>query len=229
MSAAPRLILKQPTGWFAAGREVAEALTLLPDPVFRLYMYLCLNADRHTGRFVIDPVNLARVLGRNQPSIEEHLSELRRRGVCHRRVNVVEICDRFWPYQKRMPSQQDGYPAEYLRQVKEAFLEPACVCSAFTPADEKLAVDLFRRGVPLDNLRRAIWLGCARKYIAMLNGPPGQPRVAIASLGYFTALLDEVADAPVSDIYWGHVRQKMQMLERRWLPSSSSTTATTER
>ena len=51
MSALPRLVLKQPTGWFAAGREVAEALALLPDPVFRLYMYLCLNADRHTGRF----------------------------------------------------------------------------------------------------------------------------------------------------------------------------------
>ena len=56
MSAAPRLILKQPTGWLAAGREVAEALALLPDPVFRLYMYLCLNADRHTGRFRIDPL-----------------------------------------------------------------------------------------------------------------------------------------------------------------------------
>jgi hypothetical protein len=47
MSAASRLLLRQPTGWFAAGREAAEALALLSNPVFRLYMYLCLNADRH--------------------------------------------------------------------------------------------------------------------------------------------------------------------------------------
>lgn len=38
MSNMPRLQLKQPTGWFAAGREVAEALMLLPDAAFRLYI-----------------------------------------------------------------------------------------------------------------------------------------------------------------------------------------------
>jgi hypothetical protein len=219
MSAAPRLILKQPTGWFAAGREVAAALTLLSDAAFRLYMYLCLNADRHTGRFLLDPIRLAPVLGRDQAAIEEHLGELCGRGVCHRRADVVEICDRYWPYQKRVPAGEGDRQAEFVGQVKEAFLEPACVCSAFTPADEKLAVDLYRRGVPLENLRRAIWLGCARKYIAMLNGAPG-PRPAIASLAYFIALLDEVAQAPVVEAYWQHVQQKMQMLERRWLQSS---------
>ena len=46
---APRLILKQPTGWFAAGREFAQALTLLSDGAFKLYVYACLRADRHTG------------------------------------------------------------------------------------------------------------------------------------------------------------------------------------
>jgi hypothetical protein len=213
MSAAPRLVLKQPTGWFAAGREVAEALALLADPVFRLYMYLCLNADRHTGRLVIAPANLARVLGSDSRMIEGHLDDLRNRGVCHWRADVVEICDRFWPYQKRLAATQDDGQGEYVRSVREAFLEPACVCSAFTPADEKLAADLYGRGVPLQNLRRAIWLGCTRKYISMLNGQPPSP---IASLGYFIALLEEVARAPVTDAYWEHVRHKMETLERRW-------------
>src|SRR5260370_40119002 len=45
----PRLILKQPTGWFAAGREFAQAITLLPDGAFKLYVYACLRAGRHTG------------------------------------------------------------------------------------------------------------------------------------------------------------------------------------
>jgi hypothetical protein len=218
MSAVPRLVLKQPTGWFAAGREVAEALALLPDPVFRVYMYLCLNADRHTGRFRIDPLNLARILGRDPTVVEGHLGELCSLGVCHRRADVVEISDRFWPYQKRLAATQDDQQGEYVRSVREAFLEPACVCSAFTPADEKLAADLYGRGVLLEYLRRAIWLGCARKYIAMLNG---QPPASIASLGYFIALLDEVAQAPVTNAYWDHVKQKMETLERRWRQTSS--------
>src|SRR2546426_8234846 len=43
-----------------------------------------------------------------------------------------------------------------------SLLKPACVRSAFTAADEKLALNLGRRGVTLEQLRRAIWLGCAR-------------------------------------------------------------------
>lgn len=222
MSAAPRLILKQPTGWFAAGREVADALALLPDPIFRLYMYLCLNADRHTGRSRIFPLNLARVLGRDHTVIEGHLDELCSRGVCHRRSDVVEICDRFWPYQKRLVATQDDRQTAYVNSVREAFMEPACVCSVFTPADEKLAADLHGRGVPLETLHRAIWLGCARKYIAMVNGQPPAP---IASLGYFTALLEEVARAPVTNAYWEHVRQKMTTLERQWKTSSPADSA----
>lgn len=218
MSATPRLVLKQPTGWFAAGREVAEALVLLPDPSFRLYMYLCLNADRHTGKFVVNPADLARVLRRERSGIEAHLDELVSRGVCHRRAGMVEICDRFWPYHKRLAATQDDRQSEYVRSLREAFLAPACVCSTFTPADEKLAADLYGRDVPLETLQRAIWLGCARKYIAMLNGQPPAP---IASLGYFTALLEEVARAPVTETYWEHVRQKMETLQRQWQQSSS--------
>ena len=41
----PRLQLKQPTGWFAAGREFAQALTLLSDGAFKLYVHLCLQCQ----------------------------------------------------------------------------------------------------------------------------------------------------------------------------------------
>jgi hypothetical protein len=213
MSNMPRLQLKQPTGWFAAGREVAEALMLLSESAFRLYIYMCLNADRQTGRLAIDPASLARVLRREPAAIEDDLGELGRHDVCHRRMSALEICDRFWPYHRQSVAVPDSGQADYIRSAREAFLEPACVCSAFTPADQRLAADLHRRGVPLENLRRAIWLGSARKYIAMLNG---QPPVPIASLGYFAALLEEVTRAPVTDAYWQHVRQKVLMLEHRW-------------
>jgi hypothetical protein len=213
MSNMPRLQLKQPTGWFAAGREVAEALVLLSESAFRLYIYICLNADRHTGRLAIDPASLARVLRREPAAIEDDLGELRRHDVCDRRMGALEICGRFWPYHRQSLAIPDGGQADYIRSAREAFLEPACVCSAFTPADQKLAADLHRRGVSLENLRHAIWLGSARKYIAMLKGQPPAP---IASLGYFTSLLEEVTRAPVADAYWQHVRQKFLILEQRW-------------
>ena len=92
MSAA-RLILKQPTGWFAAGREVAQALALLSDGAFKLYIHLCLEADRHTGRARIESAALTRILRKDAASIEAGLDELEHEGVCERQADQVEICD----------------------------------------------------------------------------------------------------------------------------------------
>jgi hypothetical protein len=38
MIPARRLRLKSPTGWFAAGQEMAAALALLSDAAFKLYV-----------------------------------------------------------------------------------------------------------------------------------------------------------------------------------------------
>jgi hypothetical protein len=61
---APRLILKQPTGWFAAGREFAQAIPLLSDGAFKLYVHACLRANRHTGRLDATVDELARAMTR---------------------------------------------------------------------------------------------------------------------------------------------------------------------
>ena len=86
-----RLILKQPTGWFAAGREVAEALTLLSGGAFKLYMHLCLEAERHTGRAAIDVAALTRILRQDGESVEGGLhdrrSPRRRRAQPERRAD----------------------------------------------------------------------------------------------------------------------------------------------
>jgi hypothetical protein len=217
MSAA-RLILKQPTGWFAAGREVAQALALLSDGAFKLYIHLCLEAERHTGRAVIDLAALTRILRKDAESVEASLGELQFHKVCERRGDAVEICDRFWPYQKQAGGVAADSEADFIRQVQAAFLKPACVRSRFTAADEKLALNLCRRGVDLERLRRAIWLGCARKYVAMLNG---QTRLPITSLAYFASLIDEVAQPQIPASYWDHVRRRAEEMERRWLQTAN--------
>jgi hypothetical protein len=222
MSAA-RLILKQPTGWFAAGREVAQALVLLSDGAFKLYIHLCLKADRHTGQVTIELAELTRLLRKAATSIEADLGELQGHGICERQRNRVEICDRFWPYQKQVAEATGSVQAEFLRQVRAAFLAPACVRSAFTAADEKLALKLGQRGVTLEHVRWAIWLGCARKYVAMLNG---ETRLPISSLAYFASLIEEVRHSRTPVSYWDHMRRRMDELEKRWLQTANPVSAT---
>jgi hypothetical protein len=44
-----RLTLRHPSGFFAAGCEMRDALTLLSDGAFKIYVYVCLHADRRNG------------------------------------------------------------------------------------------------------------------------------------------------------------------------------------
>src|SRR5579885_265875 len=105
-----RLRLKHSTGWFAAGEEMAAALAILSDAAFKLYVWLCLNVNRHSGRMVWEAIELAHHLQCDRHSVNLALEELCRRQVCVQRPTAdgalakdrlsIEICDRFWPYEK---------------------------------------------------------------------------------------------------------------------------------
>jgi hypothetical protein len=99
--------LKHLTGWFAAGREVSRALPLLSDGAFKLYIHLCLTADRSSGRLQADHADLAKALGKSRRSVVVYLEELRRQGVCKTQPaknqhgqGQIEICEAFWPYER---------------------------------------------------------------------------------------------------------------------------------
>ncbi len=70
MKTGSRLVLRQSTGWFAAGWTFAETMTLLSDAAFKLFAWLCLNADRYTGRIRITPAEIALALGKSQSEIQ---------------------------------------------------------------------------------------------------------------------------------------------------------------
>ena len=86
-------------------------------------------------------------------------------------------------------------------------------------ADEKLALNLYRREVSLEQVRWAIWLGCARKYMAMLNGQTRQP---VTSLAYFATLVGEVRQPQIPTSYWEHVGRRAEEMEKRWLRTANS-------
>jgi hypothetical protein len=215
-----RLRLKRSTGWFAAGQEVAAALEILSGDAFKLYVYLCLNAERQTGRIAGNPDDAARLFqgaGQSQVAWEE----LFRQQICVRREAAVEICDRFWPYEKIDAAQAEQDPAGYVEQVRQMMGRRACVRVSFSAADERLARNFHAQGVTLTQIERAVWLGCVRKYVALLNGQTPMP---ITSLHYFSLIVEEVVKTEVGDGYWTHVRHKAEQLERRWVDARKSKT-----
>ena len=217
-----RLRLKSPAGWFAAGRETEQALRLLSDGAFRLFLWICLQADRHTGSMPIDPLSFARLLGRTTDDMRRHVSELVRLEVCSLIEERIVVRDRFWPYERTPAIEADR---SFINAVKRAYLSHACVASVFTAADEKRARGWERQGVPLATIERAVVLGVARKYTALINNGGGSP---ITSLEYFAGILPEVERAPVSDDYWAYVARKAKTLEGEYRKRPESRTVTTE-
>ena len=212
MSAA-RFGLKQASGWFAAGREVERALTLLSDPAFKLFIWLCLHAERSTGSLCIQPSELAGALGTTETQIQAALTHLVQHGVCDLcATGLIEITEAFWPYQRVPNPEASPDRSAYIQQVKRLFLERRCVRSTFTAADELLASQLYRKNVSIQDVEHAILLGALRKYAAWINNGSGSP---ITSLHYFTALFDEVSQETSPD-YWAYLAHKVRAVELRW-------------
>ena len=213
MKPAP-LRLKHASGWFAAGREVAEALTLLSDAAFKLFLWLCLHAERSRGALRLDLKEIAQVLDKTETEVAALQEELFPKGICRAAANGwIEITDRFWPYERAAAGLPPASAAAYLEEVKRLMLERACVSSAFAAADQKLTLQLYQRGVPIERIKRAIHLGCLRKYAALLNHQGGTP---ITSLHYFTLLFEELERLDISEDYWRYVALKVEKLERQW-------------
>src|ERR1043165_8198288 len=105
---AVRMRLKSPTGWFAAGRETEEALRLLSDSAFRLFLWVCLKADRNTGSMTLDAPSFARLLGRTTDDIRRDLGELVRLEVFSMVAERITVRDRFWPYERMAAIEADG-------------------------------------------------------------------------------------------------------------------------
>lgn len=209
-----RLELKSPSGWFAAGREVRLAATLLSDSSFKLFVWACLQAERSSGRLRLVVADLARSLHKTEDEIGLCIRQLVAAGVWRFHApGCVEIQERFWPYQRHLPEARTDEVEAYVAAIRRLFLRHACVSSSFSSADERLAADWRRRGVSFELAERAIYLGVVRKYAALINNGKGTP---ITALSYFENLIDEVGCANVSTNYWQHVMRRTEQFEQRW-------------
>lgn len=216
-----RIALKNPTGWFAAGREVTRAMAILSDGAFKLYMYVCLTADRSSGRLKISHVDLATTLKKSQRAIVKDLEELREQQICSSEESLnqhvaghIEVTDRFWPYVKCCDQDGGETSASYVEAVRQFLAARKCVSQVFNPADERLAAQLFREHVELKQIERALLLACARRYVALLNGTVVG---TISGLNYFSLAIQEVQSMQTSEAYWQHLAQHVAKFERQWV------------
>jgi hypothetical protein len=220
MMVPPRARLKYSSGWFAAGREVERAMTILPDASFRLFMWFCLHADRGSGSIRIEPGRVASALGRTENELTDALGTLVQKGVCTPpRAGLVLITDAFWPYERSegVEADESSEQWQYIHDVKRLFLSRLCVKSAFCAADSKLAKQLYTKGVSIVEVEHAILRGTLRKCVALINNGRGTP---ITSLHYFSSLFDEVRQE-ISSEYWNYVARKVAALELRLAAADS--------
>lgn len=200
---------------------MASALTTLSDGAFKLYMFLCLNANRATACLEIDQGRIAKSLRKSRRSVIVYFEELKQRGVCrvefaanqHSRGSA-QICPAFWPYEISQEVADDEQVIKYVKRIRGLLESRPCVRCSFAPADNRLARTLFSKDVPFENIENAFLLGCTRKYISWLNGQISAP---IASLEYFRSTIDEVEKLETSTEYWRYVRESLDKYEIAWL------------
>jgi hypothetical protein len=99
--------LKQTSGWFAAGDGFEHATHILSNGAFKLFVYLCLRADRRTGRYETTQNQLAYSLKMSRRIIGTYAAEVQAKRVCIVQMGknqfartVFEICDDYWPYKR---------------------------------------------------------------------------------------------------------------------------------
>jgi hypothetical protein len=197
------LRLKHPSGFFAAGNEVRDAMALLSDGGFKVFIYVCLHADRRTAQLRFRMAELAKAVDHSTRSLTSYLDELHRTevGAVYRASNQhelgrIEIRDHFWPYQKESgDSTEDPEQAQYVARVRDRFLEQACVTSAFGAADQKLASDWYRAGVSIDVVGimelETTFQGC-RFAIGIRNAHDKSMRLAM-TVGYRVMVCENMA------------------------------------
>jgi hypothetical protein len=225
-----KLRLKKTNGWFPAGESFLRAMTQLSDGAFKLFVFLCLNADRKNATLAASQIRLAEAIGKSKPAIERYTAELEIKGFCSvhsSRIPYVgtsfRISEEYWPYQSADSPTNEGAAKGYVQAVKKLFLGLECASGRFGPPEVRQAQALETQGVTLQELEDAMIVGACRKYVSWLNNGPSEP---IGSLNYFATLIEEVRERPFPPGYRDYLRMEVRKLSRLWEQSTGQSAQT---
>lgn len=227
-----KLQVRPGMAWFPAPFEWRAAINQLSDGAFKLFVYVCLNADRTTSQFDFRQTVLARELKKSRRSVARYLQELQANNICHIRLSanqhaagIIEIQAPYWPYQwdpEPSTSSSTDSLESYVQSIEKYLSARACVRCRFSALDRLLAEDWFRRGIRLWQIEQAILMACGRKYVSWLNGAVSQP---IGSLKYFEQTLQEVLETNIPPEYWEFNKVQITRLEQKCLVSESASSS----
>ena len=110
--------------------------------------------------------------------------------------------------QMAMDKQPSGRE-DYVRRVLEAYRNTPGTCGNLRRPDRLLAVQLYQRGISLNNVKNALVLAAVRRLIRPANAPP---LTTVRSLAYFLPVIEEVLEMEVGEEYYKYARQKLQRL-----------------
>jgi len=214
-----KLRLKQPNGWFPAGDNFLRAIPQLSGGAFKLFVFLCLNADGQTATYTVSQRSLASAIGKSRPATEKYIAELRTKGFCSIRPSRIPyvgtsftIDEKYWPYQS--PNRNAAEDAnDYVNKVRDLFLGLGCTTGRFGPPEASQARHLEKRGMSLQELEDAMIVGACRKYVSWLSNGPSDP---IASLQYFNSLIEEIRERPFPPGYRDYMQMEAKKLSRQW-------------
>ena len=154
MSQTPQL--KVQAGWFAAGAPLLQAMDSVSDGAFKLFVYLCLKADRSTGELTVSLTQLAQALHKSRRSLSTYLGELQSRGLCQLTLarnqhehTRLQISEPFWPYRRSPAREPQAAESQYVDQIARLLLDAPGVQCSFSPADRQLAARFYRQGLSL--------------------------------------------------------------------------------
>jgi Helix-turn-helix domain len=215
-----RLRLKKPNGWFPAGEGFLQAMTQLSGGAFKLFVFLCLNADRQTAAYTVSQRSLASAIGKSKPATEEYIAELKTKGFCSVRPSRIpyvgtsfRINEKYWPYQSANGTNAESDSGDYVNTARDLFLGLGCTSGRFGPPEAGQARNLEKRGISLQELEDAMIVGACRKYVSWLNNGPSD---SIASLRYFESLIEEIRERPFPPGYRDYLRMEVKKLAGQW-------------
>jgi hypothetical protein len=213
-----KLRVKKNKGWFPAGESFLNAMSVLSDHTFKLFVFVCLSADRETATYTASSTRLAAVLGRSRHAVDAYLTELQDKKVCL--VNRVpytgitfQVLDAYWPYECSGGTVIETNDGSFVDAVRKLFLSLGCTSGRFGFPEIEQARNLEKRGISLHELEDSMIVGACRKYVSWLSNGPSDP---IASLHYFESLIEEIRERPFPPGYRDHLRMEVKKLADQW-------------
>lgn len=119
------LKIKAGIAWFPAPVQWRALMAMISDGAFKLFVYVCLNADRRTARFQFNQTALARELGKSRRSIATYLGELQAHSVCTVTMSAnqhaaggLQIQAPYWPFEWDIPQIPTTLGAQECRRLQ---------------------------------------------------------------------------------------------------------------